>query len=144
MRAGDTRRDFVGRNIQHLADQPRDHVGIRNFRGHREGRIHAGTLIASGFMLRSKNLRAARAHVHDQPLLMLRTGIIFSIADKLQVGQTPEHRPGPYRREGGYDDDPAPGTAKIHIFAGNSGPNSLEDRARPSGRAAPVHLSEHF
>ena len=143
MRAGNPRGDFVGGNVQHFADQARHHIGVGNFRGHGEGRIH-GNAHRQRIHVAVKNFGAARADIHDEPLLVLRAGIIFAVAEQLQVGQPSEHRPGPYRREGSYNHDPGPGTAKIHIFAGNSGPNSREARARPSGRAAPVYLSDRF
>ncbi|HEX3371894.1 MAG TPA: hypothetical protein VHS08_05220 [Candidatus Acidoferrales bacterium] len=42
-----------------------------------------------------KDFSAARAHVHNQALLMLRAGIIFAVTEDLQVGETTAYGPGP-------------------------------------------------
>ena len=86
MRGGNLGGDFVGWDFQHLAEQARHHIGVGNFRGHREGRIHWDTH-CQRIHVAVKNFSAARAHIHDEPLLMLCPGIVFAVAEELQVGQ---------------------------------------------------------
>ena len=50
-----------------------------------------------------KNFGAACADFDNQPLLVLRAGVIFAVAEKLQVGQASQCRPGPDRRQGSHN-----------------------------------------
>ena len=142
VRTGDARGDFVRRNFQHLPQKPRHHVRIGNFGGHSERRIHRHAH-RQRIHVAVKNFRAARSYIDNQSLLVLRAGIIFAVAEQLQVGQPSEHRSGPQQGEGRYDRDPGPGTSQIHNFAGKSVPGQpwgAGTSVWPGGSGSPFKL----
>ena len=71
MRSRQARGNFVGRNVQDLADQTRDHVGIGDLRGNRKRGIHRHAH-GQRIQVAVEDLGAAGADIDNQPLLMLR------------------------------------------------------------------------
>ena len=102
MRGREARGNFLGRDFQHFADEPRNHVRIGDLRWNRERGIHRHAH-GQRIHVAVENFGAACADLHDQPLLVLRAGIIFAVAEELQVGKASQCRPGPKRRQGSHN-----------------------------------------